>query len=229
MAEMAKANGGDYEQMKECKTCLILCGGLATRFRPITEEIPKALVEINGKPILEQQLHWLLKQGYKKIILACGYKHEMIKDWIAENGKEKYSKYGSFELNLSIEKKPLGTAGAIKLAGELIESEKFLVVNGDNLTDLNLNKLEAKSGHSLTLIQLPFRFGLVDIGNDGRLEFKEKPRLLVNAGIYHFRKDILHALPKKGSLEKEILPTLELNPYIHNGFWKTYDKAEDLK
>lgn len=105
---------------------VILCGGLATRLRPLTEKIPKSMVEIEGKPFLEHQLKLLKKNGISDMIFCIGYKGEQIENYFRDG-----SRFG-VRIRYSREKeKLLGTGGALKKAENLLD-EVFLVINGDS-------------------------------------------------------------------------------------------------
>jgi len=103
---------------------VILCGGLGTRLRPVTEKIPKALVEVAGRPFLEVQLEELARAGVGEAVLLTGYLGEMVKKRFGSGGG------GLPRLRYSRESRPLGTGGALKLAAPLL-ADRFLLVNGD--------------------------------------------------------------------------------------------------
>src|SRR3989338_9437618 len=100
---------------------IILTGGMGKTLRPLTQDLPKAMVPVNGKPLLQYQLDILTRQGIEKIVLACGYKWEKIKQH-----------YGD-KFIYSVEEEPLGTAGAVKNAIERIEGDEFIVLNADDI------------------------------------------------------------------------------------------------
>src|SRR3989344_9543197 len=118
---------------------IVLAGGLGKRMRPLTEDIPKCLVSVAGKPLLDYQLERLRKAGIEKIIVACGYKWEKIKQI-----------YGSSVI-YSVEKEPLGTGGAVKKALEHIDGKEFLVLNADDFSDANLKEF-IKIGSNATAV-----------------------------------------------------------------------------
>ena len=112
---------------------IILAGGLGTRLKPFTEVIPKPLLPIGEKAVLEIQIERLKKYGFDEIILATNYKSEYIKNFFGDG-----SRYG-VKLKISQEEKPLGTAGPIKLLKDEL-NEPFIVMNGDILSLINFNK-----------------------------------------------------------------------------------------
>ena len=134
-------------------TVIILCGGQSKRLKPLTDNKPKALVEVNGKPLIEYTLDILEKYKIKKAILACGFLWEKI--------KEKYGdEFKGVKLMYSVEQEPLGTGGAIKLALKHLDKEEFFLLNGDEIHDLDLRKLEKKGSNTVCLSKFRCRFGI---------------------------------------------------------------------
>ena len=200
---------------------IILCGGLGTRLKPLTNNKPKALIEVGGKPLIEWQLKWLKKYGIKRkdVILACGYKYEGLKEYFGDSVK------------YSIEKEPLGTAGALKQALNFIEQEEFLVFNVDDLNNINLNELK-KVGSNLICVARPRSpFGVVEIKDNKVVRFIEKPLLdiWVSMGVYLLNKDIENVLPDKGSLERDVFPKIDLKVYKHEGYWYTINTIKQAQ
>ncbi len=116
------------------KQALILCGGLGTRLRPITNEIPKCMVEINKLPFLDYLISSLSIQGIKDLIFCCGYKREFIMNYFRDGAEH------DVNIQYSIEETPLGTAGAIRNASSLLEKE-FFILNGDTFINYPLKQL----------------------------------------------------------------------------------------
>lgn len=189
---------------------VILGGGFGKRLRPLTDQRPKPLVELNGVPILFLQIEWLKKSGIDEIILCIGYRKEAIMDRI-EDG----SSFG-IKVGYAIEEEPLGTGGALKNAESLLKDDtSFLVLNGDIITDIDPSPLRQKiaSGvlSSISVVPLRSPFGILDIDNELVKGFVEKPVLReysINAGIYCFSREIFNRLPQKGSIETETFPAL---------------------
>ncbi len=216
---------------------VILAGGLGTRLRPITETIPKPMVEINGKPFLEYLFEHLKKYGITRIILCAGYLGNKIEEYFG-NGE----KFG-LEIKYSYEEELLGTAGAIKNAEKLIETNVFLVLNGDTYNNLDINALletHKSSNLSLTMTVTsavnPQEQELVEV-KEGRIinfyrrntiEHKEylqrNSNPLINAGVYVFNKNILNLIPpkEKVSSEKELFPSLigKIGVFECKGYYK---------
>ena len=113
---------------------VILCGGLGTRLRPVLKNKPKAMAEIGNRPFLDLLIEYISSFGYKRFVLCLGHKSNYIENYY-KNKKD------SLEYFFSIERDPLGTAGAIKNAEPLIKSNPFLGFNGDSFCPANLKNL----------------------------------------------------------------------------------------
>ena len=113
---------------------MILSGGRGKRLRPVTDTIPKPLIKIHGKPLIEWKINYLKKFGIKDIIICSGYKGKKIENYL--------KKKNNFDCNIeySVETSPLGTGGAIKKAIKNIVGDSFIVLNGDIITNINLKK-----------------------------------------------------------------------------------------
>ena len=200
---------------------VIIAGGEGKR---MGSDLPKALVRAKGKPILAWQIDYLLKSSIDKIILAIGHKAEDIVDYVRNN-------YGNKQVDFTIEKKLLGTAGAVKLALQKCNSEFVLVLNCDDLTDIDISKLEAKKENTICVAHPSLHFGRVAEEN-GYAVFEEKPMLndWVSCGWYLLnRKEMLKILPDKGMLEYDVFPKIKLRLYKHEGFWKTFNTQKDVE
>lgn len=203
------------------KEIVILAGGMGKRLRPLTDNIPKCLVPVNGKPLLEIQRDYLRDQGIEKIILACGHLWEKIKE-----------RYGD-EFVYSVESEPLGTGGAIKKALEHVEGDSFFVINSDEYCDVDLKKFEDVGSNAIALSKFKCRFGLVDTAGDMITGFRQYPVLpyWANMGLYLLSKEI--PLPDKGAIETETFPNLasigELRAYRHEGIWFTVNTIKELE
>lgn len=192
-------------------TAAILVGGQGTRLRCMIGEKPKALAEIGGRPFLSYLLDQLEIAGIQNIVLCIGYRGEEIKKAFGNT-------YGSLNLIYSHETEPLGTAGALRLALPLFETDDLLVMNGDSYCSVDLNdfllnhqKREAKVTIVLTKVIDPGRYGQVIVDDQGRIEqFIEKGKQnkpgWINAGIYLLRRNLLLTIPdnRPVSLEQEI-------------------------
>jgi len=180
---------------------IILAGGRGKRLRPITDYIPKPLVCIKNIPIIEWQIKYLKKYGVNEVIICTGYKTKMIENYLS-------MKNTGLKIKFSIEKSPLGTGGAIKKAGRMINDKSFFVINGDTITNIDLAKL-AKQPNSIASIELRTKFGTLETNGNKISKFREKKEisdLWMNAGIYYLQKEILKDLPNKGDIEKTLFP-----------------------
>ena len=196
----------------------MLCGGLAKRMGPLTEGIPKCMILINGKPLLDYHLKFLEGSGVKKIILACGHKWEIIK------------KYYGDKFIYSVESEPLGTAGAVKNALKFVEEEEFFVYNADDIIDLDWKDFGKVGANAIAVGHPASTFGAVEIDEKNNvLGFKEKPieTFWTNAGAYIFNKKT--PLPDKGNLEIETLPKIKLKAFKHEGFWLQVNTPKDIE
>jgi len=220
---------------------VILSGGQALRLRPLTEDKPKALIEVKGRPISEYQIDWLVKEGgVDSVTFACGYKWQKLKEHFG-------SSYKGIALEYSPEEEPLGTGGAIRqaLSGkETKEGELFVVANGDIMTDLPIARMieaHRQAGEiTASMLVVPYRsrFGVVKIDKLRMVRgFEEKPAfpdVWINGGVYVMNpRKSLKYLPEKGDIERETFPKLvshgELLSYPHYGEWWFVDSLKDLK
>ncbi len=215
----------------------ILVGGYGKRLRPYTLEVPKPMVQVAGRPILEWQILWLKEYGFREFLLLVGYRKEKIIEYIGSG-----SRLG-VRVSYVVEEEPLGTAGALKNAEHILsKEEKFLVLNGDILTNLNplllIEKLD--SGNyvaAIASIPLPSPYGVLKIEGEKVVGFVEKPRLKeywINAGVYAMRPEILDYLPEKGDIERQGFPELAQEGRIvavkyEDIFWRSIDTHKDLE
>lgn len=220
---------------------LILAGGQALRLRPLTEDRPKPLVAVNGKPIAEWQLDWLISTvGVERVTFLCGHSWTKLKEHFG-------TEYRGLPVDYSVEETPLGTGGAFRKA--MTEGkpgdDDVLMMNGDIITDLPLDKMvlahrSAGARPSVTILLVPFksRFGVVRIDPRNRVVgFEEKPEFpdtWINGGIYIADpKKLMARLPEKGDIERDTFPSLaaagEVMAFPYQGFWSLVDTIKDLK
>ena len=197
---------------------LILTGGFGTRLRPLTHTRPKHLLPIANRPHVEHVFDLLVRQGISDVVLLTSYLAEAFAPAIERGGQM------GLRVEVTHEKEPLGTAGAIKNAQSLVSEEALLVFNGDILTDIDLSKVvewhrsrAAEASILLTPVEDPSAFGVVPTEPDGRvLGFIEKPPVgtaptnLINAGVYVFEPSILDRIPagEVWSAEHQLFPQL---------------------
>ena len=209
---------------------VILAGGRGKRLKPITDYIPKPLIPINNIPIIEWQIKYLKKFNIKEFIICTGYKTEQI-----ENFLEAKNNLG-VKISFSIEKTPLGTGGAIKKISSLIKNNTFMVINGDVITNIDIEKMKNKV-NSIAAIPLKTKFGIINTKDDKITEFHEKREILnlwMNAGIYHLSKKVFGDLPKNGDIEKTVFPKYAKNNELfnvkfENATWYSIDSFKDIE
>ena len=195
---------------------VILVGGEGTRLRPLTSTIPKPVVALVDRPMMAYMFEWLHGHGVDDVIMSCGFKATKVRDVLGDG-----SQYG-IRLRFVEEPDPRGTAGALKFAEEFLD-ERFLMLNGDVLTDLDLSAQIAQheaTGATGTLALVPVpdpsSYGLVRLREDGAVEeFLEKPSPdavldtnLISAGAYVLERSVLDLIApdRNVSIEREIWP-----------------------
>ncbi|MEM3290834.1 MAG: nucleotidyltransferase family protein [Candidatus Micrarchaeaceae archaeon] len=204
---------------------IILAAGFGKRLRPLTDKVPKPMIEIAGKPILEWQIQWLSKY-VDGIIIHTSYKKEIIFDWVAKNE----NKFG-ISIAITTEDSPSGTAGAVFRSRNLVSD--FFVVNGDILTNIDLSKLKPMS---IALVRNRSPYGIVDVENDLVTSFVEKPVLdyWINAGIYRFTSEIFDYVKESGDLERDVFPVLAKKGLLRavkfdDVYWTSIDNVKDIE
>ena len=195
-------------------TAVILAGGLGTRLRSVVSDRPKVLAAVRGRPFLTFLLDRLVEGGLRHVVLCTGYLGGQVQ---AEFGDS----YGDLRLVYSEEPSPLGTAGALRLALPLFESDPVLVMNGDSFCDVDLGAFfdwhVAHGAHgTLALVKAPDeaqRYGQVQTDGDGRvISFNEKTGqgdgTWINAGVYMLGVPLISEIPTDGavSLERDVFP-----------------------
>lgn len=222
---------------------LILVGGYGTRLRPLTLTRPKPLIEFANKPMLMHQIEALVDAGVKHIILAVSYNAEMLmKELKAEEDRL------SIKITMSHEKDPLGTAGPLALAKEVLcqDEEPFFVLNSDVICDFPFKSMIAfhrnhgKEGTIVvTKVSEPSKYGVVVYSpENGQIDrFVEKPQEYVgnkiNAGMYIFNPSILSRIQlRPTSIEKEIFPAMASSGNLYamelSGFWMDVGQPKDF-
>lgn len=215
---------------------LIIAGGEGERLRPLTSDRPKPMIAVAGKPILEYQVRWLVGQGVSDVILLCGYKAEVIQEHFGDG-----SRFG-LRVHYSLEEKPLGRGGALKLGARLLPSDEelTLALNGDILSNQPLAPLlryHRRKGATATVMLTRLRspYGITRGDKAGHIvTFEEKPLLphWINAGVYVLAAGFFHRLPERGDHETTTFPELaaegKLFGYRSRAYWRTIDTFKDL-
>lgn len=212
----------------QLKEAIILAGGLGTRLKSAVPDLPKCMAPVNGKPFISYVIEYLKQEGVEKFIFALGYKSEFFEKFLQ-------SEQSGISYQLSTEKEPLGTGGAIKMACFKATEKNILVTNGDTLFKAGIDKLAAlhyMCGAHCTLSLKPMhhfeRYGVVELNKDYSVKnFKEKQYYeegLINGGLYalnvqHFLNE---DLPEKFSFEKDYLETLYCKRRIYGVIQDAY-------
>ena len=215
---------------------VILCGGRGTRLQEHTREIPKPLVEIGGRPIVWHVIQLYALQGFRRFLLATGYRGELI---------ERFAADGEWPDGVSVECVDTGpqtpTGGRIKLLEERLAGEEtFCATYADGVADIDLDALLAfHAAHAatatMTVVRPHLQFGVTELDGDGRVTgFREKPRSehWINGGFFCLRHGALDYLRSRHRpLEREPLQRMaaagELRAYRHEGFWECMDTYKD--
>jgi mannose-1-phosphate guanylyltransferase len=199
---------------------IVLVGGEGTRLRPLTESVPKPALTLVDRPLLAYMIEWLAGHGVTEIVLACGYRPDVLREALA--GEEERA---GARIRYAVEPEPLGTAGAIRFAADELGGEledRFLALNGDVLTDLDLSGLlrahaerAARATIALHPVEDSSAFGLVHSDPEGEvLQFLEKTEEAtageINAGIYVLERSALELIPpgENVSIERDVFPRL---------------------
>jgi len=212
------------------RVAVFLLGGKGTRFRPITYEMPKALLPIQGKTVPEHLFDLFKKYGITKFVFSIGHMADKVIDYFGDG-----SKWG-VEIIHVVEEEPLGSAGAIKLAREHLDGP-FVVTNGDELKDIDLEEMYeshkengAKITVALTTVEDPSAYGVAAMKGNRIMNFVEKPKRedapsnLINSGLSIWEPSVLDIVPEGFSMyEKDVFPQLaekgELFGYVFSGQW----------
>ncbi len=207
---------------------IVLCGGKGTRLRPYTHSLPKPMLPLGRKPILEYTVEHLRKHGFTDLVFTVGHLRQEIMNYFG-NGK----KFG-VSIEYAEEESELGTAGSVANSRKFIHSSDFLVLMGDQLTNLDYSKFvdfHKKHGSiasiALKKMGVPMQYGTVEIDAHKQVTcFTEKPILeqLINAGMYAFSSKIFDYLPAKGDFALNVFPDLmkknqKIFGYVFEDYW----------
>ena len=227
-----------YKKRNELFTdVLIMAGGFGKRLLPYTKKIPKPMLKINKKPIIENIILKLLKQGFEKFYISTHYKSKFIKDYF-----KKKKNFGADIIFLN-EKKPLGTAGCLGLINKKKIKKNLLVHNADIVSDLNYNNFVKFHNESKSDITIAAKehityspFGEINFRGIKVKKISEKPKNVsfINAGIYLFKSKLIGDVkPKKLTMtdfiQKKIKKKIKVNVFPIHEFWSDIGQKEIFK
>ena len=218
---------------------VLLVGGAGTRLRPLTYVVPKCLLPVGGKPLLERTMRYLEGHGITEFVLCVAYLKKQIIDTFGDG-----SSLG-FKIEYAEADTPLGTAGQLKTASGFL-TDTFLAMNGDIVTNLSVTNMVAthkQKGGAATIalkefgVKIPY--GHIVVEESGRVTaFEEKPTLsyMANAGVYVMEPKVLSAIPpgRIVSLETEVFPELIargeiINSYYESAYWADVGSMADFE
>jgi len=215
---------------------VVLAGGPGIRLRPLTNDIPKAMITVCGKPLLEWVIEWLRDNEVEHIVLGVAYLKDKIMDHFG-NGED-------FGVNITYNVHTIdgGTCEGFRLAiSRYVHTDAFFAMNGDQITNLNLGDLaKFHQNHNaiatMAVVHPRCPYGQVQFDEGGNATgFMEKPlcpHASCNTGIYVFNRKILSYFPEKGQVEETIFPLLakerKLKIYPFQGFFTTVNTRKDL-
>ncbi len=225
----------------ECSTAIILAGGRGERLRPLTDALPKPMLPVAGRPVMEHQIELLRKHGIRNIVICGHYLFQKIKDHFGDGRK--------FGVRISYidEAVPLGTGGAIKNAERFIKN-RFIVLYGDEMLDVNVRKLlkfhsRNKGVATIVLHETthPEDSDLVSVGRNGRItRLFPKPHgrvrtRLSKSALYVFEPKVFSFLPNSGGFEvslQSMIKTKRVFGYVTGEYIKdmgTFERYEDVR
>lgn len=220
----------------QVRQAIILAGGQATRLRPYTDDRPKAMVPVAGKPIVDWQLEWLSAAGCEHVVVSCGYLADVLDKHLAGHCYP-------LTIEVAVESEPLGRGGALRFAAGHLPycGERWLALNGDVLCRFPLAGLvdrhaETDALATIALARYRTTWGIATLDDEDRIAgFVQSPQLpyWINGGIYAFEPDVVELLPVKGDHEDTTFPQLaagkRLAAYKIHGYWRGVDTVKDVK
>ena len=221
---------------------VILAGGLGTRLRPYTKSLPKPMLPLGVKPILEYEIEWARKNGIKEIVLCVSYLRNKIEDYFGD-GK----KFG-VKIEYAVSKKPLATAGQLKTAEKFID-DTFVCLYGDSIYNFSLRNMikhhnKSKANVTMSLFDYKFnlKYGVIDTKKSCQVTaWNEKPEFSakINIGCYVMEPEVLKLIPKNKeygmdnvirkvlSSKKKVSSVISKKGFIDIGDKETYEKTNE--
>uniref|UniRef100_UPI002635B823 NDP-sugar synthase n=4 Tax=Sulfuricurvum TaxID=286130 RepID=UPI002635B823 len=223
---------------------VVMAGGFGTRIQPLTNSIPKPMLPIMNRPMMEHTIVSLKNLGITEFIVLLYFKPEVIKEYFKDG-----SKWG-INITYVVPDDDYGTAGAVKKAQEFIGNENFIIISGDLVTDFDFQQIfdyhtakNSKLTITLTSVENPLEFGVVIANEEGKIEkFLEKPSWgevfsdTINTGIYIIEPEILDYIPKNENFDfaKDLFPLLmrqgiDLIAGYAQGYWRDVGNPESYR
>jgi NDP-sugar pyrophosphorylase family protein len=221
---------------------VILAEGEATRLKPLTDSMPKQLIKLAGKPLIQYNIELFQQHGIRDIIICTSYRREMIRQALGDGSQF------NVRLRYSESEQPSGTAGALRKAYPLLTSDRFFVANSDEIKEIDLfamrrmhEDLYADATVALTRVADVSQFGVAKMAGRKISDFMEKPEPgkapsnLANAGLYLMERRVLDMIPDHGKpmLEKTVFPQLarqgKLYGFPFGGRWMAIDSLEQFE
>ena len=221
---------------------VILAGGLGTRLKPYTNSLPKPMLPLGEKPILEHLIEWVRKNGVKEIVLCVSYLRKKIEDYFGDG-----EKFG-VKIEYAISKKPLATAGQLKTAEKFIDGT-FVCLYGDSIYNFSLRSMIAQHKKSKSIVTMSLydykfnlKYGVIDTTKVGRVNsWNEKPEFSakIDMGCYVMESELLQLIPKNKpygmddtirkvlAKKKKVTSVISKKGFIDIGDKETYEKAND--
>ena len=216
---------------------VLMVGGLGARLRPLTENIPKPMLNVGGKPILHTIVKGFVDSGFTKITICLGYKSNVIQDYFQDG-----SAFGA-NIDYIVEEKRMGTAGALTLLKKKL-NKPFFVMNGDLLTNANFEKIldfhelnNAKATMCVREYDIEVPYGVVNMNNEKIFSIEEKPihSFFVNSGIYLLEPECIGLIPNNEfydmpSLFKELIKdNRKAISFLMKGYWLDIGRIADYE
>lgn len=214
---------------------VLMAGGRGTRMLPLTRDIPKPLLKVGDKPIIEHNIDRLTKFGINRIHICINYLGEKIQDYFKDGAHK------GIEINYLCESEPLGTIGALSLLEDL-RHDTVLLMNSDLLTNIDFGNLYdefVESEADLAVASIPYHvdlpYAVMELENDSILSLQEKPRYtyFANAGIYLMKKELLEYIPKAAFynstdlIERAIAEKNKVINFPILGYWLDIGRMSD--
>lgn len=210
---------------------VILCGGRGTRAYPHTVEVPKPLLQVGDEPILRHVMDIYAWQGFKRFVLAAGFKQELIEEFARGLPAD-------WDVQVLDTGEDTNTGERVRRCRDFV-GDTFFLTYGDGLGNVDLNELLAfhrshDGAASVTVVPLPSQYGTIDFDGRGRVQhFNEKPVIQdqwINAGFFAIDRSVFDSW-NGADLERDVLPALsgrgDLYAYRHDGFWRSMDTYKD--